>query len=307
MPTSVQGLSAALVPPPKYLSKIKHVHRTVAKMESLTNLPIIHWIAEGYSRISLPHLHGTMLCPTRAGFWICLSQDTGNHVYHRGTYEEGTLDIIRRLLRPGDNFVDVGASIGLMSLTASVSVGERGKVLAFEPTARRYLQLKLAIEANQITNIFPFQLGLGSSARETTIHHDRVSPSMVGKGSANHAEQVNVECLDTILEQQKISEIRMIKIDVEGFEFEVLEGAHKLLGSPNAPAICIEHGVYNDNQHCPLTRLLQLNERYNLYQLVRTKRDPSALRHIKSPNLARLRDNVFCLLPEHCSKLGIHE
>jgi len=306
MTASLRGLSPALIPPPKYLSRIRRVHRNVANIESLIKLPIAHLIAEGYARISLPRLCGTVLCPTRAGFWLCLSQDTGNHVYHRGTYEEGTLDIIRRLLQPGDNFVDVGASIGLMSLTASAAVGERGRVLAFEPTARRYLQLKLAIEANQITNITPFQLGLGSSAREIMIHHDRVSPSLVGEGSAEYAEKVKVEPLDTILSQQKISNIRMIKIDVEGFELEVLEGAHKLLTGSNAPAICIEHGVYNDDRNCPLERLLQLNARYELFQLVRTKRDASALRHIKSIHLARRRDNVFCLLPAHCSELRIH-
>ena len=128
---------------------------------------------------------------------------------------------------------------------------------------------------------------------------------MVGEGSSEYAEKVKVEQLNTILRQQKILNIRMIKIDVEGFEFEVLEGARELLANSAAPAICIEHGVYNDSQNYPLGRLLQLNERYKLFQLVRTKRDASALRLIQSIHQARRRDNVFCLLPEHCSALRI--
>ena len=86
----------------------------------------------------------------------------GKEIYNLGFYEVGTLNVMRKCLKPGDVFVDVGVSIGLMSVYASQLVGETGKVMSFEPEPGRYETLYSNINLNTAKNIQRFNMGLGA-------------------------------------------------------------------------------------------------------------------------------------------------
>ena len=210
---------------------------------------------------------------------------------------------MRQCLRPGDVFIDAGASVGQMSLLASHLVGQRGRVLAFEPYAVRHRDLLNSIALNGCTNIVPFNAGLGRDDGKILLFKDRGSPSMVPLDVDEAADLVALRGLDLVLEEEGVDVVRMLKVDVEGFEADVLIGATALLSSRQAPILCIEHGVYERLGTDALSVVRNAND-YRFYALVRSKKHVSRLRRVKDRRNLRDGDNVFCLLPRHLEELS---
>lgn len=191
-----------------------------------------------------------------------------------------------------------------MSLYASQLVGPGGRVLAFEPHPVRAASLALGIAINHCTNISLFNVGLGAEAGPRPLYTNRVSPSLVAAtavGGDNPSVIVKMQSLQSVLEAEHIGEVRMMKIDVEGFELEVLRGGQALLKSDRAPIICMEHEMYK-NSVANLEFLKSLND-YRFYNLRRRKGRNSKLFHVPNAEEVRRRDNVFCFLPGHLAQL----
>ncbi len=106
-----------------------------ALVSSLLEIDVrgIRRIAHHLPRLLIPEPQGICIMKTRYGFCLQIDpvrdQGVERSIYYTGTYEKGSLAIMKRLLRKGDSFVDVGANIGLMSLYASQLVGASGKSL----------------------------------------------------------------------------------------------------------------------------------------------------------------------------------
>jgi FkbM family methyltransferase len=259
-------------------------------------------VAERISNALLPQLEGPIMCPTIYGFDICLDKTNGDAVYHLGFYEAGTIDVIQRSLREGDIFVDVGSSIGIMSLSASKVVGTSGRVFAFEPDPQRFLNLLTSIEFNGISNVSANNHGLGSCTKKERLYTDRGSPSMVMDHDTDNYVETQVHSLDSFLEEHGIGSVNFIKIDVEGFEFEVLSGAGDLLSRQDSPIICIEcnhdfHGSSSSSKNI-LTVIGEMND-YKFYLLSGTKAMVSKLRKINVNDEVIHGDNVFCIREHH--------
>lgn len=131
--------------------------------------------------------------------------------------------LLKAYLRPGDTVVDVGANIGTETLTASALVGETGRVYAIEPQPRIFRFLEQNIALNGFANIVP--LGVAVSETEGTVTLatgllDTSNMVVAGGGQA-----VPARPLDRILEPYAPARIDLLKIDVEGFECEVLRSA----------------------------------------------------------------------------------
>jgi FkbM family methyltransferase len=264
-------------------------------------LVLVRYIARRF----LPLLRNPIICPTVFGFDICLSKNGGAWVYYLGFYELGTLGIIRKCLQPGDIFIDVGSSIGLMTLTASFAVGKQGKVFSFEPDAKRYENLLNSIAINNIENVVAFNCGLGMEEKSTRLYKDRVSPSLIEVKRNAPYETVKIVSLDAILNKRKISTVKFIKIDVEGYEDEVLMGAEELLNKTNAPIICIEYAknmARNSNSR-DLLDIIQSDNDYKVFQLEKTKDAVSKLSPIRDRLELRNHDNLFCFLDSHIKYL----
>lgn len=152
--------------------------------------------------------------------------------------EEHDLAIIRKLLKPGDVFVDCGANIGLWSLVAASVVGTTGKVFAFEPNPLTFRKLVNNLQHNCNAAISAYNMALGN--KEGTVNflcYDEHNISRLAKKEelANSTE-VEIGSLDQRLLSQAIDGM---KIDVEGLELDVLRGTEKLLKT-NYPWICVE-------------------------------------------------------------------
>lgn len=273
--------------------RLVRVHGVCDALCNRTSLPGRSKLAEWYARVALPRTAGPVRCPTIYGFDLVLDETTCGPVYRCGFYEAGTLDVMRRVLRPGDVFVDAGASVGLMSLFASQCVGD-GRVLSFEPLPLRHALLAQNIAINRRANITAFPFGLGACARELSIFTDRVSPSMVAQEGSTRSELTHIERLGDVLTRERVRAVRMLKIDVEGFELDVLRGCESWLRGRDAPVICVEYGVYPTASE-PLLAFLVSLQGYRLFRLRGTKRYASKLELISGSQRFRCGDNIFCM------------
>jgi FkbM family methyltransferase len=154
---------------------------------------------------------------------------------------------IRRYLRRGDYFMDIGTNIGLFSLEAAVAVGEKGKVFSFEPNPAAYARLLENVRINELVNVEALQCGM-SSTRGTAkliVPSDGYDAwSSFGRpteGECFNSVEVPVVTLDEFVQQNKLAGVvRMIKIDVEGWEVEVLTGGRNYLAQSDAPLLQVE-------------------------------------------------------------------
>ena len=122
-------------------------------------------------------------------------------------------------------FLDIGANIGYFSILAALKY--KAQVFAFEPSPRELKRLYRNIALNNCTQIVCYPYGVG--AKEETLHlnlTDFQNPSMnfITKVPSTYSIPVMVKPIDQILYSQNLESIKLCKIDVEGFEMEVLKG-----------------------------------------------------------------------------------
>jgi methyltransferase, FkbM family len=149
--------------------------------------------------------------------------------------------------RKGWIILDIGAHVGLYSIWASRKVGEAGFVVAFEPNPLSYRWLVSNIELNKVSNIKTLPFALGDKLEKKTLYvaeknvgvssliksHVLHNPS--GKYSISSRCTVQVLTLDYLLEKSPriigklLQLVDLAKIDVEGYEMNVLRGAKKVL------------------------------------------------------------------------------
>ena len=268
------------------------------------------------SKIFIPKPKGPSLVHTIYGFdIICMDpvNDKGveKPLYLTGTYEAGTLSVVDKCLREEDIFIDVGANIGLMSIFSSGVIGSKGKVYSFEPVLETFTILKKNIEINKIRNINAFNIGISDSKGKSFIYTNPYA----GKGSSSFIKppdqseskeyEIIIETLDEFLISHHLTNIRMVKIDVEGWELHVLRGAESLIRGSQAPIICIECSKLTGSNNDPgdiYSYIIELNN-YMIYKLEKGKGIPSKLIKITDASELPYHDNLFCFLPPHLKTL----
>jgi FkbM family methyltransferase len=133
----------------------------------------------------------------------------------------------KRYLKQGDTVVDVGANIGYFSLLCSSIVGKEGKVYSFEPHPRIYKYLVANISLNNMTNITTYNLAVGNETNEINLIQERNKDdrSYISKNISDM--KVTMKRLDDM--KINSTNVNLLKIDVEGFEKFVIEGASDIL------------------------------------------------------------------------------
>ena len=169
--------------------------------------------------------------------------------YHRyvngywvGTYELPLQEAIWRLLKPGDVFYDVGANAGFFSLIAARAVGPTGRVVAFEPEPSNAACIAEQLRLNELPQCHVVQKAVGDKSSTMIFRRgdDSSTGRLIAEGERLPADiAVPVITLDGFAgEGNEIPDL--VKIDVEGAEVEVLQGAQRLLRSPAPPKLLIE-------------------------------------------------------------------
>jgi FkbM family methyltransferase len=153
----------------------------------------------------------------------------GHTVARTGTYEPEVSATLRRLLRPGQTFVDIGANVGWFSLLGASVVGPSGRVVAIEPNPQNVALLRKSAADNGFGNIDAVCVALGEApgavALETDGSNGRVVP-VAGPPERPVEAAFVVACwpLDTVLASVGAKQVDLIKLDVEGAEPLVLRG-----------------------------------------------------------------------------------
>jgi FkbM family methyltransferase len=168
-------------------------------------------------------------------------------LFASGTYEPSEAWFVRRVMRHGGVFIDVGANEGLFTLVAAAHALRPVRVHAFEPSARERRRLVENVQLNHIDDvrIAPVALGArrGSAslriAREPDCGLNTIGADFAYRAQEAASETVEVDTLDAYLARNEPRPVTAIKIDVEGFEVDVLRGAHETLAR-DGPALVVE-------------------------------------------------------------------
>lgn len=180
-------------------------------------------------------------CKNGLRFHILNTQDSvGRDLFFDGEYEPETISLISSLLEAGDVMVDAGANIGAISLPVAKKKAVR--IYAFEPGAHIFEILEKNVAINHLGNITPVRLAL-SDAEKTSEYYesDRVHgwSGMVKIDSFQHYP-VQTITLDSFAEKNKIDKIKVLKVDVQGWEYFVFKGAEKLIDEGRIAHIIFE-------------------------------------------------------------------
>jgi len=144
-------------------------------------------------------------------------------------------------------FIDIGANEGFYTVFAAQRIGPRGVVVAVEPSPREYARLENNVSINGFSNVSVVKQALGARRGKAVLHV--ANPEHNGQntlGDFGHAGvtavdhvKIDVIDLDSLVQEQRLSRVDIIKIDVEGAELEVLRGGTKTL-EQHKPIVLIE-------------------------------------------------------------------
>jgi len=161
-------------------------------------------------------------------------------------YEPDVWARVMSAVAPGKVVVDVGAYVGLYTVAFAQRVGPTGRVYSFEPDPRNCAVLRKHIVLNNVSErVEVHQMAVGEKDGFVPFTAGRDSQSVVGANSST-AETVRMARLDTILPSGRID---VLKVDVEGFEENVLKGAEVLLSDKKRKTWVIFVEVHPYNWH----------------------------------------------------------
>ncbi len=175
---------------------------------------------------------------------VPLNDHVGRAIYYFGDLDPKVSWVVQQLVKPGDCVLDVGANFGILTLLMSKLVGSHGTVHSFEPNPLVCKALTATLAHNRATNVQLHHFALGAEDGELQLH---VPEGNFGRGSLlsnnGHGFQsrtVSVRKLDDLASEQGLSKIALMKVDVEGFELQVLKGGQHVLEAIRPSAILFE-------------------------------------------------------------------
>lgn len=161
-------------------------------------------------------------------------------------FEPEPTEMVRRLLRPGDTVIDVGANFGWYTTLCAKIVGDQGKVFSFEPVPSTFARFEENLELNQVTNrVVAVRAAAGKEAGEVIVYvFDRFSHSCASLSKLDQSDYRTIKAplvvLDDYLAEQGVPQVDFFKCDVEGSELSVLNGCTRILSAKHAPIVLVE-------------------------------------------------------------------
>jgi FkbM family methyltransferase len=178
-------------------------------------------------------------------FWIDPVSMMGQAILS-DAYEPSPIALIKDRLKPGQTFIDVGANEGFYSVYAARLVGSAGRVVAIEPQKRLIPVINENFRLNNISN----GVVVAAALNDGTTNQTRIwlSPSTITGASSivnryivSFAQAVACKTLSQVVDHVGINVVDFVKIDVEGFELEVLKGAFPLLATKRIRHLYVDY------------------------------------------------------------------
>lgn len=192
--------------------------------------------------------------------------------FRNRNYQE--IEFLRKQKYQNNTIYDVGSNIGMYTLFFASNALPDGIVYSFEPNQEVFKELLLNCEINGLQNIKTFNLAVGSKNAVNKIVYD---PTHKGTGSLSKSiqesfiksskliksQEVKVVSLDNMVYEKGLKAPDFVKIDVEGYEINVLNGMMKIIYE-NKPKLYIElHGSTKENKYDNIRRIFLLLREYD--------------------------------------------
>lgn len=166
-----------------------------------------------------------------------LQGDMSQCTYVDGRYEPNEMFAMAQLIRPSMCVVDVGANAGIFTLMAARLAGPGGSVHAFEPSPRDRERLQANVALNALPNVSVHAMALGRAAGKAVLAvsaaahpgHNTLGGFAYKEDARAYSVEVEVMSLDDFARSAGLTRLDLLKIDVEGSETAVLEGAQESL------------------------------------------------------------------------------
>jgi FkbM family methyltransferase len=160
-------------------------------------------------------------------------------IWLQGYFEPATVAAYRAILQPGSVVIDIGANIGAHTLPLAQAVGPQGRVVACEPTAEAFSRLRTNMAANPTlaTRIRPRQAMLLADPTDPLPSAVMASWPLAPTGDVHptirgrylSTTRATVTTLDALVAEEGLDRVDMVKLDVDGYECDVLDGATETL------------------------------------------------------------------------------
>jgi FkbM family methyltransferase len=176
--------------------------------------------------------------------WVDPGDYVGRSIYFIGELDPKVTWALRRVLRRGDTFIDIGANQGLVSFIAARIVGPRGRVHAFEPQPRLAALLRRSVGEAGLSQVTVHEVALSDrdGVARLTVPAGNAGAASLGEhlaGVPGSAVEVRLVRGDGYLAALGLGLVRAMKVDVEGHEGQVFAGLQEMLGSVSAPDLIV--------------------------------------------------------------------
>src|SRR5271157_2987205 len=168
-----------------------------------------------------------------------------------GSFEKDEISFLRNSLKAENIFLDIGANYGIYTILASKLVGPKGHVYSFEPSRRELKVLNHNIEMNHLNNVTVIDCAVSNhtGTAQLAIARDGGLNSFADTHRPDQKielwQNVKTISLDEFVVKYSIQKVDFVKIDVEGAEKLVFEGAENLLTSLQATTVLFEASDFN--------------------------------------------------------------
>jgi FkbM family methyltransferase len=171
----------------------------------------------------------------------------GQQLLCHGIYEPQMVHLFQLTLRPSDVCIDVGGNEGYFSILAS-SLCTEGKVYCIEPQSRMQKILQQNIRTNNVHSVNIYQMALSDREGQVDLF---LLPSVISSCSTTYKrtkkffikEKVPSITLDSFFKNNNIGRVRLLKIDIEGSEYNVVKGGLGVLGRQDVDFIALEYHI----------------------------------------------------------------
>jgi FkbM family methyltransferase len=196
-------------------------------------------------------------------FMVLPNDSLGQALIQKNDFEPHFYNIAKNVIKPGDICLDCGANLGYHTITMAKLAGSSGKVISFEPLRVIYQQLCGNVFINDLRNVFCFNVALGNENKMIQMDYVDVDrPQGINIGATKiggGGDVVQMIKIDEVIS----SGVSFLKIDVQGSEIFLLEGAEKLIQN-SRPIMFIEVenqwlNCFGKNSEMLLNKILSLS------------------------------------------------
>lgn len=216
----------------------------------ISKIPLLKKIARYYLYKTLPE----KTVAQGYKFYLQKSGAVSLDLSRRGIFEKTITNYVKSNVKEGQHVIDIGANIGYYSVLFSGLVGSNGKVFAFEPEKSNFEILKKNLLVNNIKNVIAENMAVSDKNGKAKLYMSKIAGQHKiyhPKSDIVKIEDTNTITIDTYLTNNNIEprKISLVKIDVEGVEFAVVEGMKSILANDAitiilefSPKLMIEFG-----------------------------------------------------------------